>query len=67
MTLVSELTDLLGRVEDLRDGNRGADAGREFAIAATSLEDSIMRINRGFAKAKNSFKVADVEAGNATS
>ncbi len=65
MTLVSDLTKSLDTASELRDGHRGADAGREFALAATAIEDAIMRVNRGFAHANDTFKVADVEADNA--
>ncbi len=65
LSIVSSLTELHAEVDTLRSANQGAEAGREFALAATALEDAIMRVNRGFAKANNTFKVADVEADNA--
>lgn len=63
MTLVSQLIPVLEECEQRRDNRHPAhDASREFALAATALEEAIMRINRGFAKINRSFIIADVES-----
>ena len=62
-TLVGQLMPVLeecNRQRELRKPSH--DASREFAIAATHLEDAIMRINRAFAKEAGAFMMADVEA-----
>jgi len=64
MTIVKALLEVQARLSDLRSEASAAqrpDAAREYSIAITSVEDAIMRVNRGMAKDDDSFKVADVE------
>ena len=61
MTVVAELVNVLQRVDQRRTDNMGMPAGREFALAATALEDAIMRYNRGMAMLAGMFAVDDVE------
>lgn len=64
-TLVELLTNVLTECEEKREQRHPHhDASREFAIAATHIEEAIMRINRGFAKQYGQFQIADVEADN---
>jgi hypothetical protein len=61
MTIVQHLQECLALVADRRHISSEAEARREFSIAITAIEDAIMRVNRGFAKERGTFKVSDVE------
>jgi hypothetical protein len=60
-TLVSRLLAIQADIEGCRSSTIGTEAGREYSIAVTAVEDAIMRINRAFAKYAGTFTVADVE------
>jgi hypothetical protein len=62
-TIVAKLVSVQEDLESARDalGGGNGPAAREFSIALTSVEDAIMRTNRGFAKVKGTFLVSDVE------
>jgi len=63
MTLVKQLKPVLEECQDRASFRHPSNtASREFAIAAHSLEDAIMRINLGFAKLDGNQEFADVEA-----
>jgi len=63
VTIVSQLSEILAAVDRARGDNDGRLAGREFALAATAIEDAIMRVNRGFALVGEAgIRTSDVEA-----
>lgn len=59
-SIVQLLSDALDRTQHQRDTATGA-AAREFALASTSIEDAIMRVNVGFARERGMYLISDVE------
>ncbi len=62
-TIVGLLLAAFDRLQQEQDATLNGEALREWAIAKTSIEDAIMRTNRGFARVVGIFFVSDVEAG----
>lgn len=65
LTTVQLLEEAHARADDYRRGNAGQAAGREFALAATAIEDAIMRFNRGQAELRGTRRDFDFEAEEA--
>jgi hypothetical protein len=61
VTIVNILLAAQGYLEAARETALERGASREFSIAITAVEDAIMRTNRGFARQKGVFTIADVE------
>lgn len=62
-TTIQTLITQHNKCRNLADMHRASDpsAGREFSLAATALEDAMMRFNRGMAYFNGTFSVADLE------
>jgi hypothetical protein len=56
--LIGEATE---KADALRRTYQGAQAGREFALAITALEDAQMRFTRGLAMVQDKFAPVDLE------
>lgn len=61
LTTVQLLQEAQARADTLRARNVGRPAGREFALAATAIEDGIMRFNRGQAELRGTRRDFDFE------
>lgn len=59
-TIVSRLSEAFALVDAERNQS-GMPESREFALAATAIEDAIMRVNRGMAHRHGKFGTVDVE------
>lgn len=65
VTTVELLQEAHARSNEQRGEHAGEPAGREFALAATAIEDAIMRFNRGQAELRGVRRDFDFEATEA--
>lgn len=60
-TTVELLQEVAERIDNYKKGVGQSAAGREFSLAATANEDTIMRFNRGMAEMKGTRRDFDFE------
>lgn len=62
-TTIEVLQEQVEKCRELAGVNRHdmPGAGREFSLAATALEEAMMRFNRGMSHLTGTFKTADLE------